>query len=355
MSSPVSVRHVLDGIGDRPVEPELIEHRRSELADERRGRRPARDAGARAGSAARCGRASESGSMTLLDVLDLEDRVAERLGRAVVDLLGQPRRARPPAPRRSASGRRRRSSVRPTSVSSVASPRSRNSHVRSSVALGELELGQLGLVVAEVGGQRLDVPAQRPPARVVGAGLRSIGGPIDRGGAGRAIRRRPVRDRPGRAGRAAPATDRANRRTPRGTARGRSAACSRCSRPPPSPPRGVRRSGCPEHRSRRVLAPSECEYRGRLSWADDLERTNAAQGVAGRPARGRREIELVEAGAAVDAGVEVVRPVAAVGVDQDDELRAEASRRGRARPAAARRGVPGSRSAGSRPSRSGSW
>ena len=61
-------------------------------------------------------------------------------------------------------------------------------------ALGELQLGQLGLVVAQIGGEGLDVAAEGPPAGVVGAGLGRVGRAIDRGRAGRpcAVGRRAI-------------------------------------------------------------------------------------------------------------------------------------------------------------------
>ena len=61
----------------------------------------------------------------------------------------------------------RSSRARPPGTSSVSSPRSRKSHVRSSVRCGELELGQLGLVVAELDDQPVDIALQRPRAGLV--------------------------------------------------------------------------------------------------------------------------------------------------------------------------------------------
>ena len=141
-----------------------------------------------------------------LDVLDLEDRVGEGLGRAVVDLLGEPRalgllglddphlevaRGRRPAD----LGQQRRVAALEEEPRPLEGP------------LGELELGQLGLALAEVRGERVDVAAQRPSAGVVGAGLGRVGGTVHRGRrrsgrAGRRSGRGPRR----RARRAAPAS-----------------------------------------------------------------------------------------------------------------------------------------------------
>ena len=90
MCRPDSAACVGDGVGDRAVQPELDEHGRPQLADEACGRRPARDAAARAGTAARSRAMSRVGVEDAVDELHLEDRVRERLGGSVVDLLGEP-------------------------------------------------------------------------------------------------------------------------------------------------------------------------------------------------------------------------------------------------------------------------
>ena len=161
-----------------------------------------------------------------LDVLDLEDRVAERLGRAVVDLLGEPRAlgllGLDDAHLEVARGRRAR---RPRS-SRVASPRSRKSHVRSRVRSASSSLAELGLAVAEVDRSGSSTsPRRAAPAGVVGAGLGGVGGAVDRRGRWScrgAVDRRAIARR--RARRAAPATGRAPRRRPRGSARARCAS-----------------------------------------------------------------------------------------------------------------------------------
>ena len=177
----------------------------------------------------------------------------------------------------------------PTSVRRVASPRSRKSHVRSSVRSAHLQLGELGLMVAEV---HRSGSSTRRAGRAVGRHRLRPRPRLPRDRPARCSMQRSAavarrRDRRRRARRAGPASGRASRSRPPCSARARSAACSRCSRPPPSPPRGVRRSGCPEHRSRRVLAPWEFEYRGR-SWADDLERADVLRAGRRRRPSGRR-------------------------------------------------------------------
>ena len=83
-------RHRLDRVGDRPVETELLEERRPKLGDE--APHVAELAAEQIAQETELG-PGESGVLLEdpLDVLDLEDRVRQRLGRSVVDLLGEPR------------------------------------------------------------------------------------------------------------------------------------------------------------------------------------------------------------------------------------------------------------------------
>ena len=55
-------------------------------------------------------------------------------------------------------------------------------------ALGELQLGELGLTVADIDGEQLDVAAEGPSAGIIGAGLGRVGSPVHRCGPGLAAR-----------------------------------------------------------------------------------------------------------------------------------------------------------------------
>jgi hypothetical protein len=89
--------HVLGVVDDRAVEAEVVEQRRPELADERPD--VTELAPQELAQVAQLGPGQgRVGVDDPLDVLDLEDRVAQGLRRAVVDLLGEAGSARPPAP-----------------------------------------------------------------------------------------------------------------------------------------------------------------------------------------------------------------------------------------------------------------
>ena len=183
----------------------------------------------------------------------------------------------------------------PASVTSVTSPRSRKSHVRSSVLLGQLELGQLGLVAAEF---------------VRTAGRRRRGG--------RAAGRRRPRPRPRSAARS-DSVDRAGRLPTLRVAR--SMTVELVAQGLPAAERvGVGLAVALADAAERVRAvadgrgrlrvepveaavpdfgPGACspwapEYRGRLSWADDLEDPDVGQRI-GRAGRSGAEVELAEA------------------------------------------------------------
>ena len=243
---------------------------------------------------------SGSDSMTRSMYSTWKIALRERLGRAVVDLLGEPRAlgllGLDDPHLDVARGRRAADLGR----AGCASPRSRKSHVRSRVRWASSSLASSAWWSPRsaverrrrrrggpAGGRRRRRPRRRrrrdrraPSPRCVGRG------------------RRAARGRRRRARRGAPASGRAPRRRPRGSARGRCAACSRCSRPPPSPPRGVRRSGCPVHRSRRVLAPSDFGVYGSALMGRRPRRRGRRR--ADRVAAGRvgAEVELAEAGGA---------------------------------------------------------
>ena len=126
-------------------------------------------------------RASDgSVSIDPLDVLDLEDGVGERLGGAVVDLLGEPR----------SLGLLRLHDPHLDIVwtadlgdeRGVAALEEQPGALER--ALGELQLVELGLVVAKVSGQVLDVAAEGATPGIVRSGLGRVGGAIDGGGAG---------------------------------------------------------------------------------------------------------------------------------------------------------------------------
>ena len=240
---------------DRAVEAELVEDRRPELADERphvaelAAEQLAQEAQLRPGQ-------RRVVIDDPLDVLDLEDRVRERLGRPVVDLLGEPRPLRLLGLDDPHLDVVRRSPGRRPSLTSVASPRSRKSHVRSRLRSGELELGQLGLVAAELAGQLARRRRGAAPARASSA-------PASRRG-GAAVRRRSAWCRPGPAAVRVAALDRRRARRGascqrasvvgvgrRGSARGRSRSVLRavadrlrCSPPRASPSKPVCRRAC---------------------------------------------------------------------------------------------------------------
>ena len=67
------------------------------------------------------------------------------------------------------------------SLTRETSPRSMKSHVRSSVLLGELQLGQFALVLAELVRQLIDLGAQRALEAIVGAGLGGARGLVEIG------------------------------------------------------------------------------------------------------------------------------------------------------------------------------
>ena len=47
--------------------------------------------------------------------------------------------------------------------------------------LGEFQLGQLGLALADVRGEPFDIATQGPPSGVIGTGLGRVGGTVHRG------------------------------------------------------------------------------------------------------------------------------------------------------------------------------
>ena len=106
-----------------------------------------------------------------LDVLDLEDGVGERLGRARRGLPGPGANARPPGPGRCASACPSASPASATSASRLASPRSRKSQAFSMLRTESSSLESSCWCSPRSAGQPLDLGAQRPLAGVLGAGL----------------------------------------------------------------------------------------------------------------------------------------------------------------------------------------
>ena len=221
-STPGEGRHRLGGVVDRAVQPELVEERRPELADERPD--VAELAAEQLAHEPELGpRHPRIAVEDALDVLDLEDRVRQGLGRPVVDLLGETRSLGllglddPHLDVVRTVRRRRRSGTR------LESPRSRNSQAALEAAMGELEPGELRLVAADVasrGARRpsgasasraSSAPASAASTALVGSGL----GPVGRGDPPAARPALEVR----RARRAAPGSGPARRGTPRGSAR----------------------------------------------------------------------------------------------------------------------------------------
>ena len=231
---------------------------------------------------------SGSGLDDPLDVLDLEDRVRERLGRPVVDLLGEPRalgllglddphlgvvRGRRGAPTSASSGR-------------VAALEEEPASARGS-ARASSSLAELGLVVAEVASIRVvDVAAEGPSAGVVGAGLGRVGGRDRRG-------RRRGRVGRGRLGAASVLGARARRGAPASaraiSAYGLAVALAHAAqRVRAVADRRLRLRVESVEAAVPSIGPGACwlhrtsEYTGRLSWADDLERADVRPSGSGR-------------------------------------------------------------------------
>ena len=304
-----------------------------------------------------------------LDELRLEDGVRQRLGRTIVDLLGE---ARPLGLLGFHDAHRHVGVGHP--VGRLGDERAvtaleEEPHARQG-PFGDLELVERRVLGAELRAERLDVAAQRAPAGIVGAGLGSDGRVevLGRGVVRAHAAGGPARaGRPIRARRAGPASARAIRRGPRDTARGRCAGCSRCTPPPRWPPPGVHRSGCRGRRYRRGQPPSSSEYRGSVMgrsrpgrWAGrSRRRVVSASGSSVEPAAaGPRSTCAGSTRCPGRPASRSLRPVRARrAVDQDQLAGArERRRRGPARRPAVRRAGPSAGIAlASRRSRSGSW
>ena len=285
MRQPGQGLEVLDRLVDRAVETELVEQRRPELGDERpdvaelaaeqlaqEAAAPCRaSCGVRCRGPARCtrpGRSHCASAWAGPSWISWASRDRSASWASTIRIW------------RSPLGRRAAGLVDQGRVATLEEePRSLER------PLGELQLGQLGLVLAELARSagrrrraRLRVRASSAPAsaalgRAIGVG-RALG---DRG---ERVSRRAVDAH--RARRAGPASGRAPRSRPGDTARGRSAACSRCSRRPRSPPPGGRRSGCHRTAVPGVLAPSTSEYRGRLHGQTISKTRTSASGIGRR-------------------------------------------------------------------------
>ena len=330
-----------DGVRDRAVEAQLVEDRRAELADERPDRAElapeqlAQEAQLRPGEAL-------VAVDDALDVLDLEDRVREDLGRPVVDLLGEPRSLRLLGlddPHREL-GREGGVAAHEAVVAALEEePRA------LEVAQRDLDLRQLGLLRAQVVAELDHVRAERPGPVVLGAGLRGVGGRgrvVVRGDEPRPEVGRAALER-SRARRAAPASGRALRCRRCGSARGCCAACCPRSRRPgrlgvervdPGRRAGAARPAADGSRRRR--GPSRGSRSSRASGCDraaSICRRVYGSPFTGRPPRrhGRRraprpawgprarEPPVVEALRARAALVEHPRPVAVLVADHDEQ------------------------------------
>ena len=136
------------------------------------------------------------------------------------------------------------------SVTSVVSPRSRNSHVVSRLRIASSRRESSASWAPRSLASPVHLAAHRPQPEVGRAGL---------GRPGRAAGRRRPRDRRSsrrhrrararRGRRRGPATGTGRRGRPRDSGRGRRAGCWRRTRAPPSPRRAARRTGCPPVRS----------------------------------------------------------------------------------------------------------
>ena len=315
------------GVGDRPVEPELDEHGRPELADE--GADVAQLAAQQLAQEAQL--VAGHGGVGLEDAVDelhLEDRVRQRLGRAVVDLLGEAHALGLLGldDAHLELGRRR---GRSTSVTSVLSPRSMNSHVvsRLRIASSRRDSSTSWRPIASLE-RAASARARRSwrsaaPASAAWSASRAVGSAAaSRGPPGR--RRRRARARRGR--RRAPRTGPSRRGTPGGSGRGPRAACSPRSPALQPPRRGARRSGLP--RARPAVHPSRGVYRPRTSLrrphgrfrcrgardtrARDPEHAHVADGLGVQAVVGDRQQDLLEAGGIGVGSVEDRRPAAVV-------------------------------------------
>ncbi len=184
----------------------------------------AQDAGAR--------RSAPAGSDAITRSMYSTWKIAlrQRLGRPVVDLLGEAGALGLLGLDDAHLRRRPRSPGRRLGATSVASPRSRKSHVRDRVRSASSSLASADLMAAEVAGEGLDIARGAPActASSAPASAATPRSPATRPPVRRAPRRRAadarsaVGGRRRRARRAAPASERAPRRTPRDSARARS-------------------------------------------------------------------------------------------------------------------------------------
>ena len=190
-------RDAADGVGDRAVQPELVEDRRPELADERPDR-PELAAEQVAQEAQLRLRGPEVRVDHPLDVLDLEDRVRRGPGPVRRGPPGRAATAPTPGPRRSASGRRsRRVSPSPTRLES---PRSRKSHVDSRLRRA---ISSLASSVCWTPSSRPSESTSRPEgpdAGVLGADLGRDGGSVRPASVAVVAPSPPVADRGGTSG-----------------------------------------------------------------------------------------------------------------------------------------------------------
>ena len=220
-----------------------------------------------------------------VDELHLEDRVRQRLGRSVVDLLGEPGalgllRLDDPHLQR----RRRRWAA------SAADDEGRVAALEEQPRALEVADRRARGATARVSWRPSSPRARSTSPRSTRSRSVRRRRPRPRDGA---PRRSPCATRRGRtpsrgsslharrARRGAPASAPAPRGTRRDTGRGRRAACSRCSRAPRSPRHGVRRTGCRRSRLGAGVHPSASEYTGRVTG-----RRSPDAGGHGRATRG---------------------------------------------------------------------
>ena len=213
-------------VADRPVQADLVEDRRPQLADERAhvAQLAAQPLAQEAELDARGGPVVVE---DLLDVLHAEDRVGQRLRRPVVDLLGEARPlglARLHDPHLEVVGELRRRRV----GEERGVPALEEEPGALQAAHGQLQARQLGLALAQLGRLERDPAAQLRRSALLGGRFRRLHAG-DRAGPRRVLRAAHVRagaaglrDRRGPAGRRGPGRrdPRASRPGPRGRPRG---------------------------------------------------------------------------------------------------------------------------------------
>ncbi len=333
------------GVGDRPVEPELHQHRRPELPDE--GAHVAQLAAQQLAQEAQLGAGhGRVGVEDAVDELHLEDRVRQRLGRAVVDLLGEADALALLGlddPHLELGGRAGQVVGGHERVVAALDEQPR----RLEVADGELEARELRLVAADrvaglgrvgAGDPELVIGRARPPRRAPPRGRRATSSSLARSRSARS------------SSSASQLGDLVDVRLAVAVADTR-AACWPRSQALQPPRRGARRSGQPRarpevHPSARVYRPwrsfrrphGRFRCRGaRDAGAGDPEHPHVLDRLGIGRVVGDRQQDLLEAGGIGVGAVEDRGPRAVVRSRSRSATSRRSARRGRGRPPASRR------------------